>query len=77
MNAYGIACVGLEAVVLAELRASLGLAAAPCLAERIGNRAGVNGGTSSGLVSALGGDEAREGRGGDDSGGVEHDVCGV
>jgi hypothetical protein len=75
MIAYGITCVGLEALVFAELRASLGLAAAPCLAKRVGNRAGVNGGTSSGLVGALGGDEAREGRDGDDSGGVEHVVC--
>lgn len=73
--AYGVAVVALEAVVLAKLRAGLGLDAAPCLAGRVSNRTSVDGGTSSSLVGALSGDKAREGRNGDGSGGVEHDAC--
>lgn len=66
-----------SAVILAKLRASLKLAAAPCLAHSVGDRAGIDLGTRSGLVGALGGDEAREGRSGEDDGGVEHDACEV
>ena len=58
-----------SALVLAKLRAGLELGAAPCLASSGSDRVGIDGDSG---VSALGGNEAREGRSGKDNGGVEH-----
>lgn len=66
-----------SALVLAKLRAGLELGAAPCLAGSGSDRVGIDGDSG---VSALGGNEAREGRSGEDNGGVEHydgDLIGV
>ena len=57
------------ALVRAKLRAGLELSAAPCLASSGSDRVGIDGDSR---VSALGGNEAREGRSGKDNGGVEH-----
>ena len=57
------------ALVRAKLGAGLQLSTAPCLASSGSNRVGVDGDSR---VSALSGDEAREGRSGKDNGGVEH-----
>lgn len=75
---YGVAVVAVRlGGTVAELRAGLGLNAAPGLASGVVDRAGVDLRTSTSLVGALGGDEAREGRSGDHSSGVEHDACEV
>lgn len=58
------------ALVRAKLRAGLKLGAAEGLAESWCERVGIDGNSR---VSALGGDEAREGRSSEDDGGVEHD----
>jgi hypothetical protein len=57
-------------LIRAKLRARLELSAAPCLAKAGGDRVGIDGDSR---VSALSGNEAREGRSGEDDGGVEHD----
>ena len=71
MTTYRVADVstGGGTLVRAKLRAGLELSTAPCLASSGSNRVGVDG---NGRVSALGGNEAREGRSGEDNGGVEH-----
>jgi hypothetical protein len=57
------------ALVRAKLRAGVKLSAAEGLAKGWCERVGVDGDSR---VSALGGNEAREGRSGEDNGGVEH-----
>ena len=57
------------ALVRAKLRAGVKLSAAEGLAKGWCERVGVDGDSR---VSALGGNEAREGRSGKDNGGVEH-----
>lgn len=70
-SAYRVAVVG-GCLTTADLRAGVGLRAAPGLAGRVVDGVGVDGEVAAGGGVVLGAGEGGEGRYGDGEGGVEH-----